>query len=329
MKIRMHRKTSELLFIGLLLIVVLSTFSCVTSTRTESSGKPDQLTFYGGPNAGTFRVFAKGISDLAKNRGINIRPKASSGSYENVRKVNSNSGSMAAAYASHIYQARNGLLKNDSKKYNNIMVLGYFYGAPAQLVVKKDSGIRSAYQLDGKKVGIGNRGSGAAAQAELFFKGIGNWGQIEKKYTGYNDASIAFSNDEIDAFWLFTAFPSGAVIMAAQADDIHLINTYTDGERAGLFKKNPFYEKAIIPKATYKGVDTDIKTFQDSALWIANKKVPDEVVFQLLEAVYSDEGYEYMRTLKKTAQMMADNDGAFGISTPLHPGAVKYYARIK
>ncbi|MEN8210480.1 MAG: TAXI family TRAP transporter solute-binding subunit [Thermodesulfobacteriota bacterium] len=303
-------------------IALVTISSCVS---TQKNGQP-QYVFYGGPYGGTFTVFSKGISHLAMRKGINLRDYSTKGSFENVRKVNSNKSALSIAYASHVYMAINGLLKNDIKKYQNLRVLGYFYGAPAQLFVKKDSGITSAYQLAGKRIGVGNVGSGAYYQAEIFFSELGIWDKLNRKYTSYNNATNAFLKNELDACWLFTAYPSSAVIMASYTTDINLLQTYDDGLKSNLFKNHPYFEKNIIPKNTYKGVLEETRTFQDSALWIAHKDVPEDIVYQLLKIVYSEKGINYLRELKKTAMMMQDNNGSFGITTPLHPGAIKYYS---
>ena len=60
---------------------------------------------------------------------------------------------------------------------------------------------------------------------------------------GYNDAVAAFGNNQLDAFWLFAAFPSSAVIMAAQTNDIELVDLAKDAEDSGFFKKYPYFAK--------------------------------------------------------------------------------------
>lgn len=159
----------------LILISLTLLLSSVVSCSTPKGNGVDDIHYriYGGPEGGSFKYISKGIATLASNIGIKLRPVASKGSYENVRRVDSKAADFAIAYASHIYQARYGLLKNDSKQYDNIMVLGYLYGAPAQLIVKKESGIKSAFELAGKKIAVGNKGSGSAFQCETFFRELG------------------------------------------------------------------------------------------------------------------------------------------------------------
>ena len=287
-----------------------------------------RVVFGGGPAGGTFQVVANAIQTYKPVKdieGFTVKAQSSAGSVENLRKVNKGKHQFSVVYSGHVYLGRNGLMKNDTKKYENVMAVAYLYGAPAQLVVKEGSGIKSTKDLAGKKVGVGNAGSGAFANCEMFFTHLGIWDKIERNAMGYNDAAQAFGNNQLDAFWLFTAFPSGAVIMAAQTNDIALINIGKDAEDAGYFKKYPYFGKLNIPAGTYKGVESDTPSFFDSTLWVANSKVSDDVVYELLSKIFTDEGLAHMVSQKKTFKAMSVKDGTKGIVTPLHPGAMKFW----
>jgi len=205
------------------------------------------------------------------------------------------------------------------------MAVAFLYGAPAQLVVRKGSGIKSPKDLIGKKVGVGNAGSGAFANCELFFTHLGIWDKIERNAMGYNDAAQAFGNNQLDAFWLFTAFPSGAVIMAAQTNDIELIDLSSWAKDSKFYEKYPYFSKLTVPGGTYRGADTDIGSFQDSTLWVASSKTPADVVYKLLKTVFTKEGLAHMVEQKKTFKAMSIKKGVDGIVTPLHPGAIKFW----
>lgn len=286
--------------------------------------------FGGGPAGGTFQTVANAvqvygpIKDLAKD-GVTIKTQSSGGSIANLRNVDKGKVAFGTVYSGHVYLGANGLLKNDTKKYENVRAVAFLYGAPAQLVVKKGSGIKSTKDLVGKKVGVGNAGSGAFANCELFFTHMGVWDKIERNAMGYNDAAAAFGNNQLDAFWLFTAFPSGAVIMAAQTNDIELVNLGADAEDSGFYKKYPYFSKLKVPAGTYKGVDADVPSFQDSALWVANKDVPEDVVYNMLNAIFTDEGLKHMVSQKKTFKAMSVAKGVDGIVTEMHPGAIKFW----
>ena len=286
------------------------------------------LVFSGGPAGGTFQVVANSIQvykPVKKSDKYRVRAQSSAGSVENLRKVNSGRSHFGVVFSGHINLGREGLMKNDSRKYLDVLAVSYLYGSPAQLVVKKGSGINSTKDLVGKKVGVGNAGSGAFANGELFFTHMGVWNSIKRNAMGYNDAAQAFGNNQLDAFWLFTAYPSGAVIMAAQTNDIKMIDLRKDAEESGFFDSYQYFTKVSIPAGTYKGVDTDTPSFQDSALWVANRKVSDQAVYDMLSIMYTDEGLAHLRAQKKTFNEMSISTGINGIVTPLHPGAEKFW----
>jgi TRAP transporter TAXI family solute receptor len=258
-------------------------------------------------------------------KGVTVKAQTSAGSVENLRKTDAGRQQFSTVYSGHVWLGRNGKMKNDTKKYSNVLAVAWLYGAPAQLVVRKGSGIKSVKDLAGKKVGVGNAGSGAFANCELFFSHMGVWDKIERNAMGYNDAAAAFGNNQLDAFWLFTAFPSGAVIMAAQTNDIELVNVDSDATASGFYDKYPYFAKLSVPAGTYKGVEQDVPSFQDSALWVANKDVPDDVVYTLLSKIFTEEGLAHMVGQKKTFKAMAVEKGVNGIVTPLHPGAEKFW----
>jgi TRAP transporter TAXI family solute receptor len=287
----------------------------------------DSYVFGGGPAGGTFQVVANAVQvyEPVKALPFSVKAQSSAGSVENLRKIDSGKSHFGVVYSGHVYLGRNGRMKNDTTKYENVLGVSFLYGAPGQLVVKKGSGIKSVKDLEGLKVGVGNAGSGAFANCELFFTHMGVWDKIERNAMGYNDAAAAFGNNQLDAFWLFTAFPSGAVVMAAQTNDIAMVDLDRDAEESGFYKKYPYFAKLKVPAGTYKGVDKDVGSFQDSALWVANAAVPDDVVYQLLAAIYTDAGLKHMVEQKKTFKSMSVASGVTGIVTPLHPGAIKFW----
>jgi hypothetical protein len=309
-------------------VLIAGFIAVLTMAFCQTAFSKERVVFGGGPAGGTFQVVANAVQvykPVKEAATFKVQAQSSAGSVENLRKTDAGRQQMSVVYSGHVYLGRNGMMNNDTKKYENVLAVAWLYGAPGQLVVKKDSGIKSTKDLVGKKVGVGNAGSGAFANCELFFSHMGVWDKIERNAMGYNDAAQAFGNNQLDAFWLFTAFPSGAVIMAAQTNDIAMVDLNADAEASGFYKKYPYFAKLSVPAGTYKGVDTATGSFQDSALWVANSKVSDDVVYEMLSLIYTDEGLKHMADQKKTFKKMAVATGADGIVTPFHPGAEKFW----
>jgi hypothetical protein len=179
--------------------------------------------------------------------------------------------------------------------------MGYLYGAPAQLIVRADSGVKSAMDLKGKRVALGNAGSGAAASAERFFRHIGLWDNFNPSFLGYSQAASAFQDGKIDAFWVLVGYPNRSVIEAAVQVKIALVNVGLDAEKTGFYDAYA-YSPAIIPAGTYgKGMPAT-KSFQDSCILTTNMDQPEDLVYTIMKTLWSEAGMQAMVTAKKNLQ---------------------------
>lgn len=287
-----------------------------------------RLAFGGGPTGGTFQYFSNAIATLLSKQvpDLEVSSEGSGGSAENLKRLHAGDIDFGIVYAGDLWLGSQGKLPKDDKKYTKVRPVAYLYGAPAQLVVLKSSGIKHPKDLVGKKVAVGNAGSGAALSAQRFFETLGIWDKMEPQFLGYSAAASALGDKRIDAFWVLVGFPNASIIEAATSNDITLLDLESAGREAGFFDKYPFYSPVTIPAGTYRGQDADVKTFQDSALWCARAKLDADVVYTALKIVYSPEGLQHMYNAHKAAKAMKVETGIQGIPLPLHPGAYKFWS---
>ena len=287
----------------------------------------ERLAFSGGPEGGTFQYFSNGIAiRLSKDLpDVDVSNIASAGSLENLRRVNSGEADFGIVYSGDAYLGRVGGLTNDTRKYEKVYVMSYLYGAPAHLIVKANSGINKVADLKGKRVAVGGAGSGAAGVAERYFTALGLWDQMDVEFLGYSKAASALGDNLIDAFWVFAGFPNSSVIQAAASSKIKILSVVDEGLAAGFFDKYPFYTQITIPGGTYSGVDQEVKSFQDSALWVAGAHVKPQLVYDSLADIYSREGLTYIMRVKSTAREMSVAKGLAGVVTPIHEGAEQFW----
>lgn len=286
-----------------------------------------RLAFSGGPDGGTFQYFSNAISSRLSKQlpDVEVSNMASAGSVENLRRVNSGDADFGVVYAGDLFLGVTGQLTNDPKKYPNVLSLAYLYGAPAHLVVLADSGIASVKALEGKRVAVGPAGSGAAASAQRYFTALGLWDKMKVEYIGYSEAASSIGDKKIDAMWVFAGFPNSSVIQAAASNKIKLLSLVEDAKATDFFSVNPYYAEVTIPAGTYSGVDYDVQTVQDSTIWVAGKHVKDDVAYNSLKEIFSPDGLTFMVGVTKAAEAMKVEDGNYGIVTPLHAGAAKFW----
>lgn len=280
----------------------------------------------GGPTGGTFNTFANGMAVYIPKvePGIKMSAVGSGGSVENVKRVSNAESHFGLCYAVDSGLGWHGKLPKDSNKYQGLRAMGFLYGAPAQLVVKADSDIKSAADLKGKRVAVGNAGSGAAASAERFFRHIGVWDGFKPQFLGYSAAASAFKDGKIDAFWVLVGYPNRSIIEASVQMDIRLIDVGQDAEDSGFYNEYS-YIPVEIPAGTYGEGMPACKTFQDATILSCHKDVPDGIVHTIMAALWSEKGMAEMVAAKKTFKTMTLENGFLGASVPLHPGAVQFW----
>jgi uncharacterized protein len=286
------------------------------------------LLFLGGPAGGTFQLTADAIAEYPEVKTLStmrVTTRPSAGSVANLREVHAGQADFGLVYSGHAYLGRKGLLQDDKKTYNKVLAVAALYGAPAQVVVRKGTGIRRIKDLKGKRVGVGSPGSGSFANCELFFNHLGVWDAIIPVQTGYNEVATAFAKKELDAFCLFTAFPSSAITMAAGTDTIDLLNLDAEIKASGFSRKYPYFTARTLPAGSYPEVTHKTRTFQDSTLWVAGAEVPDEVVYRLLSSIYDKKGLLYMVRQNPILKDMSLRSGARDVIIPLHPGARRFW----
>jgi hypothetical protein len=302
-------------------------FSILVLSSQPVEAQKARLAFSGGPDGGTFQYFSNAISSRLSraHKDMELSNMASAGSVENLRRVNSGEADFGIVYAGDLYLGMQGQLTNDTHQYPNAHSMAYLYGAPAHLLVLESSGINSVKDLVGKRVAVGPAGSGAAASAQRYFTSTGVWDKFTPEFIGYSQGASALGDRLIDAMWVFAGFPNSSVIQAAASNRIKILDLVEEGKKSGFFTDNPYYTEVTIPAGTYQGVDKDVATIQDSAIWVAGKHVSEDHVFKALENIFSDEGLAFMVSVTTTAKAMTVADGLRGIVTPVHKGAEKYW----
>ena len=317
-------KRNGILVLGVLSAIFLSVVLWVSPLTVSAK---QRLAFGGGPGGGTFQYFANGIASYVSKQieDVEVSSEGTGGSAANLKLLHQGEIDFGIVYSGDIFLGRLGRLPKDPGKYDKVLAMAYLYGAPAHLVVLKDSGIRSVKDLAGKRVAVGNAGSGAALSAERFFEHLGIWGKVDRQFLGYSSAADAFKDRKIDAFWVMVGFPNSSIIQAASEDSIVLVDVAREAEESGFLKKYPFYTPVTIPGKTYAGVDEDVHTFEDSAIWCTNDRVDPQMVYNLLRVVFSPKGLKHMAATTKTAEAMTLKDGVRGIITPLAGGAARFW----
>lgn len=288
-----------------------------------------RLTINGGQTNGAFNQVASGLAAYStKNlEGIKASAKASAGSVDNTRQVDAGKSDMGIVFASDLYDAVEGI-GSFKEAAANVRYVTFLFGSVGHFVVPDDSSIKSLEDIKGKTISMGGPGSGSAKNLAKLLDHVGLTGEFKDVYAG-KKSSDQLVNGKVDAYNWHPGIGSGFIRGTANKIKIRLVDLDAPAKASGFYEKYPYFEPVTIPGGVYPGVDADSMTIGTGTLMIANKDVPENVVYEFLKGIYSDAGMEYLTAAygDRAAQMTIDN-GNKNLVAPLHPGAEKFWKEM-
>ncbi len=261
-----------------------------------------------------------------KNHGIRCSVESTGGSVYNLNTIRAGELEFGVVQSDSQYYAYTGTSQfKDQGKFEDLRAVFSLHPEPFTVVARADSGIKNFQDLKGKRVNIGNPGSGQRSTMEVVMAALG-WKNSDFKLATELKAaeqSAALCDNQIDVMIYAVGHPSGSIQEATTACDSVLVTV--DGPVIDkLVKDNVFYRTAIIPGGMYTGNDANVTTFGVGATLVTSSKVSDKVVYEMVKSVF--ENFEEFRKLHPAFENLDPKEMVSdGLSAPLHPGAAKYY----
>ncbi|MBN7776052.1 TAXI family TRAP transporter solute-binding subunit [Nitratireductor aquimarinus] len=261
-----------------------------------------------------------------RETGIRCSVESTGGSVFNVNAIKGGDLEFGVVQSDVQYNANKGEANfADGGAHDKLRSVFSLHAEPLTLVARKEAGIASFDDLKGKRVNIGNPGSGQRALMDLLIaeKGWTNSDFAVAAELAPAEQSSALCDNNIDAFAYTVGHPAGAIQEATTTCDSVIVPV--EGEAVDkLVADNPYYFKATIPGGMYRGTDNDVNTFGVGATVVTSADVPDDVVAAFVDAVFKD--FDAFKALHPAlANLTPESMVNQGNSAPMHPGAEAYY----
>ena len=311
---------------------ILSTAAIAASLALAApavSAQEQFITIGTGGQTGVYYVVGQSICRLV-NRGTadhNLKCTAPStgGSIANINAIAAGDMDMGVAQSDWQYHAYHGSSEFEGKQVGDLRAVFSVHGEPFTVVARADSGAETFTDLFGKRVNVGNPGSGQRATMDVVLNAMGKSDADFSLASELKPAeqSAALGDNKVDAIIYTVGHPNGSIQEATSTIEAKILPV--TGEAIDtLVADNPYYAKAVIPGGMYAGTDSDVETFGVKATFVTSATVPDEVVYTVVQAVFDNfdrfKGLHPAFASLNEEEMIAD-----GLSAPLHPGAEKYY----
>ena len=261
-----------------------------------------------------------------KQHGVRCSVESTGGSVYNINTIRAGELDMGIAQSDWQYHAYNGTSKFESQgRFKDLRAVFSVHPEPFTVVARADAGIKNFDDLKGKRVNVGNPGSGQRGTMEVLM-GAKGWTMGDFKLASElksSEQAQALCDNKIDAMVFTVGHPSGSIKEATTTCGSVLVTV--DGAAVDkLVADNDYYRTATVPGGMYNGSDSDTQTFGVGATFVTSAKVPDHVIYEVVKAVF--ENFDDFKKLHpafgnlKESEMISD-----ALSAPLHDGAVKYY----
>jgi TRAP transporter TAXI family solute receptor len=287
------------------------------------------ITVLTGPSSGIYFPIGGAFSTFVGSLGYKTSATATGATAENINALLTGQGEMAIAMADSVIQAVEsfGAYEGQPPAKELRAMMGLWPNF-CQIVTTADSGIKTFADLKGKRVGVGAPNSGVELNARMMFEAHGmSYADCKVDYLSYGEAIDQMKNGLCDVAFVTSGLGNATILELGTTKKIAFVPVEGEPLRA-LLEKYPFYIEAVIPAATYStGRDTTTAAVMN--IMLVDEKLPADVVYDLLENIYSPAGLEVIQgshaTAKANIRLETGPRGIEGTSVPFHDGAAKFY----
>lgn len=314
-----------------LLSVALAAGVGITALGGERAGAAEQsfITIGTGGVTGVYYPAGGAICRLVnqgrEEHGIRCTVESTGGSVYNVNMINTGDLDMGVVQSDVQHNAYRGEGEfAQTGAIENLRSVFSMHPEPYTVVARTDAGIKTFNDLKGKRVNVGNPGSGQRATTEVLMDAKG-WTMSDFSLASElrpAEQSQALCDNRVDAIIYTVGHPNGSIQEATTSCDAVLVDV-SGPEVDALVEANPYYRIATIPGGMYRGNPDDTKTFGVSATFVASADVPEATVYEVTQAVF--ENLEDFKKLHPAFEILSKEEMASGHSAPVHEGALKYY----
>jgi len=324
----------KLLIVTFAVVFGVALLAGIGPFETQAEAKTTFVTIGTGGITGVYYptggAIAKMVNKKRKEYGIRATVESTGGSVFNINAIMSGDLEFGVAQSDRQFQAIKGIANwEDKGPQKDLRAVFSIHPETVDLIAAVDANINSLADLKGKRVNVGNVGSGYRKNAidALEANGLDFEKDFHAESLKAAEAPGLIQDGRIDAAFYTVGHPSGYYKEATSG--VRKVKFVPIENVDGLLAKYPYYAKAVTRvKELYPGAvnDANVPTFGVKATFVTSAKVPDNVVYAIVKEVFDN--FEDFKKLHPAYAGLTKQNMLEGLSAPLHPGALKYYKEV-
>lgn len=278
-----------------------------------------------GGTGGTYYPVGGMIANAVSGGTLNVSAVSTAGSVANVNGIVGGAMESGFSQADVNYWAFTGTgLYEGRPKVEELRAICHLFPEHVHITTRKGLGAKTVADLKGKRVSLLEIGSGSLVNSRAILAAYGlSEKDIRPEYLNQVQSAEKMKDGSIDAFIQTTGYPQGTLVELATTNGIELVPI--DGPEASkLVDQFKFFTADEIPDGVYRGVGAT-KTLAVGAQWVTSSKQPEDVVYEVTKALWSDKTRAALDSGHAKGRSIRKENALNGLAIPLHPGAEKFY----
>ncbi len=297
------------------------------SNLSEAQTKVNRLSIATGGTGGVVYVLGGGIARVISKYlpDTEATAEVTAASIDNCKLIQVGKADLAMPIADAAYDAYIGAGHFKSFGPVPLRTLGVLYSNYMHFVTLENTGIRSIYDLKGRRVSTGAPGSGAETISLKILESYGiEEKQLKRERLSVAESAAALRDKKVEAFVWMGGLPTAAILDLAASPGIK-IKLLENAEHIDKLnqKYGPTLFPLTIPKTAYPRMDADVKVVASALLLVCHEKMDAGLVYNIIKVLF--EHQPELVLAHASAKEFTLDRATVGSPFPFHPGAKKYY----
>lgn len=287
------------------------------------------ITIGSGSTTGVYFPVATGMASLINEANLGLRANARStgGSVFNLNAIGSGELQIALVQNDTAFYAFNGtgLAAFEGKPLKSFRAIASLYPEIIHVIARADAKVTKITDLKGKRVIVGDVGSGTELNARQILEINGmTFADLGQTIRTSATAAIGLIQDgKADVAFYTSGLGNASIAQIAQTTKTVMVEIDRATAQA-LGAKYPYYTDVLIPGGTYKGVDVTTPTVAVQAMLVVAESVSADDVYKISKTLF-DNVANFQKIHPNLARYFTLAKAVKGLPIALHPGAQRYF----
>jgi TRAP transporter TAXI family solute receptor len=309
---------------GALFVFILAVIGLLAaSVSMEDAVRPERVRIAAGGPSGVYFRYGEALAGvISDGNNSDVAVISSGGSVENVRLLRENRAELAFVQSDIMTYAYNGAdIFSTDGEFKDFSAVAGIYPEACQIVARSD--IKDIHDLKGRRVSIGDEGSGTEMNAIQILSAYGmTETDLDVDHLSFGASVTALGEGKIDAFFCTAGVPTPAVSELAASGGVTLLGIGAAHVRS-IIERHPYYSRHTIAAGAYPGMSGDVETVAVRATLVASSRMSADDVFAITKSLF--ENKDGIAAICEEGNDLDRESAVNGIPIPLHPGAEKFY----